>query len=59
MSLRGIGRILGVVHQSVANWVAEAATGLPVTVGDVAPTGTIEVDERYTFIDRKKGRHSS
>jgi hypothetical protein len=37
MSLRAIGRLLGGVHQSVANWVAEAA-GLPATVSDPSPT---------------------
>jgi transposase-like protein len=59
MSLRGIGRILGVVHQSVANWVAEAAAHLPADVSDARPTETVEVDELYTFVERKKGRHSS
>jgi transposase-like protein len=59
MSLRGIGRILGVVHQSVANWVAEAATALPARVSDATPAETVEVDELYTFVERKKGRHSS
>ena len=59
MSLRATGRLLGVVHQSVANWVAEAAAGLPARVGDPTPTETVEVDELYTFIERKKGRRSS
>lgn len=59
MSLRGIGRILGVVHQSVANWVAEAAMGLPTRVSDATPSETVEVDELFTFIGRKKGRPSS
>ncbi len=59
MSLRATGRLLGVVHQSVANWVAEAAAGLPATVGDASPTETVEVDELYTFIERKKGRRTS
>jgi transposase-like protein len=59
MSLRATGRLLGVVHQSVANWVAEAAAGLPTRVGDPTPAETVEVDELYTFVERKKGRHSS
>ena len=59
MSLRATGRILGVVHQSVANWVAEAVAALPRQVSDATPTETVEVDELYTFIERKKGRHSS
>lgn len=59
MSLRAVGRILGVVHQSVANWVAEAAKQLPPRVSDATPTETVEVDELYTFVERKKGRPSS
>ena len=49
-SLRGTGRVLGVVHQSVANWVAAAERALPEQVADGEPTGTIEVDELETFI---------
>lgn len=62
MSQRAIGRILGVVHQSVANWVAAAARALPAQVADPQPTETIEVDELETFIggeepdDRRHGR---
>ena len=59
MSLRATGRILGVVHQSVANWVAEAAAHLPTAVSDATPSETVEVDELYTFVERKKGRPSS
>ncbi len=59
MSLRATGRLLGVVHQSVANWVAEAAATLPKAVTDGAPAETVEVDELYTFVERKKGRRSS
>lgn len=59
ISLRATGRTLGVVHQSVANWVAAAAAGLPTRVGDATPTETVEVDELFTFVERKKGRRSS
>jgi transposase-like protein len=60
MSLRAIGRLLGVVHQSVANWVAAAGAQLPAAVTDAAPTETVEVDELFTFVGRKKGgTHSS
>jgi hypothetical protein len=55
MSLRAIGRLLGVVHQSVANWVAAAGMQLPEAVADAAPTETVEVDELLTFVGRKKG----
>lgn len=50
MSQRAIGRILGVVHQSVANWVAAAERALPERVADNEPAETIEVDELETFI---------
>jgi transposase-like protein len=59
MSLRGIGRLLGVVHQSVANWVAAAAQQLPERVSDATPAKTIEVDELYTFVGTKKGKRTS
>lgn len=59
MSLRGIGRLLGVVHQSIANWVAAAARHLPEQVSDARPTKTIEVDELYTFVGAKKGKPTS
>jgi transposase-like protein len=49
-SLRGTGRVLGVVHQSVANWVAAAAGRVPTQVADAQPTQTIEIDELETFI---------
>ncbi|SRR5258707_1236128 len=59
ISLRAIGRLLGVVHQSVANWVAAAAQQLPVQVTDATPAKTIEVDELYTFVAAKKGKSLS
>src|SRR6476659_11349803 len=44
-SLRAIGRLLHVNHQSVANWVAAAARQLPSRVADSTPTDTVETDE--------------
>ena len=37
-SLRAIGRILNVHHQSVANWIAANAQQLPEQVQDAEPT---------------------
>ncbi len=59
MSQRAIGRLLGVVHQSVANWVAAHAAPLPADSSDHSPPdeegeGTVEVDELATFIGGKK-----
>jgi len=59
MSLRAISRLLGVVHQSVANWVAAAARQLPRHLSDPTPAKTIEVDELYTFVEAKKGKSLS
>ena len=55
MSLRAIGRLLGVVHQSVANWVAAHAATLPTDPTDHPPPdtegeGSVEVDELETLI---------
>lgn len=55
MSQRAIGRLLGVVHQSVANWVAAHAARVPTDPTDHSPpeeegAGTVEVDELETFI---------
>jgi transposase-like protein len=55
-SLRAIGRLLGVHHQSVSNWVRQAAATLPATVTDQTPVTTIELDELYTYVQRKKTR---
>ena len=52
-SLRSIGRILNVHHQSVANWVAASAEQLPEQVHDITPTETVEVDELFTFVGKK------
>jgi transposase-like protein len=52
-SLRSIGRILHVHHQSVANWLNAAEQALPEQVADQTPTGTVEIDELFTFIGKK------
>lgn len=53
-SLRGTGRLLGPVHQSVANWVARAEQTLPQQVADTQATDTVEVDELETFVGKKR-----
>jgi len=52
-SLRAIGRILNVHHQSVANWIAANAQQLPEEVQDREPTETVEIDELFTYIGKK------
>ena len=58
-SFRAIGRLLGVHHQSVSNWVTHAANALPATVTDTTPSETIELDELYTFVQQKKTKSTS
>ena len=55
--LRRIGRLLSVNHQSVANWVNSAHTRLQANKCDVPAseaTGTLEMDELFTFVGTKK-----
>ena len=67
MNLRRIGRTLGVVHQTVANWVAAEAATLPEAPplperpqtpagrpAPAAPLAVVEFDELYTFEGEKK-----
>jgi transposase-like protein len=57
-SLRSIGRILHVHHQSVANWVNASERQLPQQVADDTPTGTVEVDELFTFVGKKTNKRT-
>lgn len=54
MNFRRIARQLEVHHQSVINWVNAAADHVP----DIPPVPeqveTVELDELYTFVERKK-----
>lgn len=53
MSLRAIGRVLGISPQSVGNWVKAYANRLPPTP---LPDGVdiAELDELFTYIGSKK-----
>ncbi len=58
MSQRAIGRLPGVVHQSVANWIAAHAATVPTDPTDHPPPdtegeGIVEVDELETSIGGK------
>ena len=53
VSLRAIGRQLGVHHQSVANWVNAVEAMLPEQVTDSTPTETVEIDELFTHVGKK------
>ena len=59
MNLRRIARHLGVVHQTVANWVAAYAATLPDAPpapphDQQHPLPVVELDELYTFEGEKK-----
>ena len=65
MNLRRIARHLGVVHQTVANWVAAYAATLPDTP-PLPPTDpqhpllpVVELDELYTFEGQKNSGSTS
>ena len=71
MGLRRIARHLGVVHQTVANWVAAHATTLPATLPDAPPVpphdaqdaqdaqDVVELDELYPFAGQKNSASTS
>lgn len=58
MSQRGIGRVLGVNAQSVANWVRAYASQLP-TAPLPEDVDIAELDELFTFIGSKKTTSTS
>ena len=60
--LRRIGRLLGVNHQSVANWVTIAHARLRAKKADAPEpesAATLEMDELFTFVGSKKSPHTS
>ncbi len=56
MKLRRIARHLGVVHQTVANWVTAAADRLPDQPPQPESVETAELDELFTLVTHKKTR---
>src|SRR3712207_6574588 len=58
-NFRRIGRILGVNHQSVVNWVNSYHVSLPTAESPPAAPETLEMDELFTFVGSKKRRRTS
>jgi|ERR1051326_618181 transposase-like protein len=58
-SLRALGRLLGIHHQSVSNWITEAANALPAQVTEAMPAETIELDDLSTYVREKKTKSPS
>ncbi len=58
MSLRAVGRVLGVSPQSVANWLRAHAAQLP-DAPSVSSPDVVEMDEMFIFIGQKKAASTS
>jgi len=58
MSFRAVGRALSVNFQSVINWFNAAHDSLPHQVEDITPTQTVEIDELFTYVGKKRSRHT-
>jgi transposase-like protein len=58
-NFRRIGRLLGVNHQSVINWVNSYHASLPAAEQPVAKPETLEMDEPFTFVGSKKRKPTS
>ncbi len=54
LNFRRIGRLLGVHHQTVINWVTAAAQRVPEVPPVPSQVETVEMDELYTFVKTKK-----
>jgi len=59
VNFRRIGRVLGVNHQSVINWINSYHAALPTARQAVAAPEVIELDELFTFVGSKKRKPTS
>src|SRR3990170_1898807 len=53
-NFRRIGRVLGVNHQSVINWINSYHAALPTPEQSVVAPEVVELDELFTFVGSKK-----
>ena len=58
-NFRRIGRLLGVHHQSVVNWVNAAQQQLTPYIPQRVAVETIEMDELFSFVGTKKTKSIS
>ncbi len=58
-NFRRIGRVLGVNHQSVINWVNAYHASLPAAAPSVPAPEVVELDELFTFVGSKKRKPTS
>ncbi len=54
LGYRATARVLGITHQSVANWHHADQARVPSEVNDTTPTAVEEVDELFSFTVKKK-----
>jgi transposase len=59
VNFRRIGRVLGVNHQSVINWINSYHAALPACEQPVAAPEVVELDELFTFVGSKKRKPTS
>jgi hypothetical protein len=59
VNFRRIGRVLGVNHQSVINWINSYHASLPASEQSVAAPEVVELDELFTFVGSKKRKPTS
>jgi transposase-like protein len=58
-NFRRIGRVLGVDHQSVINWINSYHAALPPSEHIAAAPEVVELDELFTFVGSKKRKPTS
>ena len=58
-NFRRIGRLLNVNHQSVVNWVNAYHEKVKEKAVVPSASKTIEMDELWTFVEKKKTKHIS
>jgi hypothetical protein len=59
VNFRRIGRVLGVNHQSVINWINSYHASLPASEPALAAPEVVELDELFTFVGSKKRKPTS
>ena len=59
VGLRATERLVGVSHNSVMNWVREEVAGQALAQVDAAEIDTIEADELWTYVGKKKSLFGS
>ena len=56
MGFRAIGRLLGVSHVTVLNWIKQSEKYIKDSASSVEPVKTAELDEIHTYVQSKKSR---